>query len=933
MADLKAGITTSFNGGEIAPYLAGRIDHEGFSKCIRKLVNGIPEVGGGIKKFYGTEFVHALPLAKNFALIPFHHEDDVFLLVLHDGVMDAIVDDRFVELGILLPTISDYQSIRYEQANDVLICCSAECAPFRIEYYGVDREVEESFGLRVIDFDEVPYFSLGYTGNYSGPLEIEGVSGTVKARIPVTLRENTLKVSYPVTLPKGTFSVSGKIYRGFLTKNDKVYVVEPTIGDIKVSLLKTVSGQGTSVVKETIVNSLSAGTAYIPSYDDRATVKKSSSSAPDLTHYLYWTSNNFSYNTFKDALIGLFGGGYDSQPDVYIPVNLINGFDSSAFYEVVVSIGRSVSNNNASNDIALGGSDSAVHKNTIAKLGLVMSGDASKHYGSVGVVPASVLFSDINNLVGRKLKIYQNASDSPISAWHQEMSVTANKTVVWSDGKYYLAKNGTTTKSVQPTHTEGIVSDGGVDWLYLHSGYVTATIVGVQDEYEMSLFLKDGNSVPVPNLDLNTNTFSTYRWSIWGANAIYPSEIFFNNGRLGYFVNTKYGTYYSMSRSDSYYDFSEDTHGEVLDTDSIQGLVTGGSFSNKINWVISRENIYCGSYGTEFVISGLDGLMTPSTTVCKPVSFTGGDKIAALKYMTLSMFVGAGGDNLNVVNYDYSSETYIPLDISYIAGHLLKDKVKKVVGAPRPDNCIYMVTRSGGLVQLVDSEAEKITAFSDMRVGDNVLDVSAVFCENETQVYLARVVGEEIHIEKFSVDEPTYMLSSRRFAKAPAKVVVPSFAKEEVYVKRVSDGQFCKVVAANDGAIVNSFVGEDIIVGKPMKFIVHGIPSVGKKLEGMQQKSVRFLVRLLGSGAFSYGSSHDFDKWYDYNNWSATEDQEWDSSHKLMTGDIQLPASFGYMQGQNTADGPYPNDTSVALNIFSDTPEPFNLLMVSNIYV
>jgi hypothetical protein len=315
------------------------------------------------------------------------------------------------------------------------------------------------------------------------------------------------------------------------------------------------------------------------------------------------------------------------------------------------------------------------------------------------------------------------------------------------------------------------------------------------------------------------------------------------------------------------------------------------------------------------------------------VSFTGGDKVAALKYMTLSMFVGAGGDNLNVVNYDYSTETYEPTDVSYIAGHLLKGKVKRVTGAPRPDNCIYMVTRDGGMVQLVDSVAEKVTAFSGMSLGDNVLDVASVFCENDTEVYVARGVGEEMHIEKFAISDPTYMLSARRFAEAPADVVVSSFAEEEVYVKRVSDGQFYKVVAAEDGTIVNEFVGEDIVVGKPMQFIVHGIPSVGQKLEGFQQKAVRFLVRLLESGAFSYGSSHDFNRWYEYNNWNIADSQEWDSKHRLMTGDIQLPSSFGYVQGQNTADGPYPNDTSAALNVYSDTPEPFNLLMVSNVYV
>ena len=925
MADLKAGVTTSFNGGEIAPYLAGRVDHEGFSKCVRKLVNGIPEVGGGIKKFYGTEFVHALPLAKNFALIPFHHEDGVFLMVLHDGKMDAIVDDQFVELGIPLPTISDYQMIRYEQANDVVICCCSECAPFRIEYYGEGYDADASFGLKQIEFDEVPYFPLGYTGNYSGQLEIEGTTSTVIARIPATLQQDTLKVSYPDTLAKSSFSTSGKVYRGYRTDSNDNSFTEPTLGDIVVRLVKVSSGVRTTV-KSQIVNSFSEGRVWLDD-DDRMWVEN-----PGNTHYLYWKSNNFSYAAFKNAFISWYGGSLEIQPDIYIPVSDIKEYDGSSEFFVEIAIDGSSSNRTASNDNAIKKFGSSF-LSVVEKYGLTMSYSSSMYTTGTSTTVAASLFSDLNNLVGRKLKIYQNASDSPVAAWYQGMNVTANKTIVWSDGKYYLAKSGDTTKSVQPTHTEGVVSDGGVDWLYLHSGYIAATIASVKDEHEMTLLLEPGVSVPVSDLSKTTNYFSMYRWSIWGADAIYPSEVFFNNGRLGFFANTKYGTYYSLSRSDSYYDFSEDTDGEVLDTDSIQGLVTGGSFSNKINWVISRENIYCGSYGTEFVIRGLDGLMTPSSTVCKPVSFTGGDKVAALKYMTLSMFVGAGGDNLNVVNYDYSTETYEPTDVSYIAGHLLNGKVKKVTGAPRPDNCIYMVTRDGGMVQLVDSVSEKVTAFSRASLGDNVLDASSVFCENDTEVYIARAVGEEIHIEKFSISSPTYMLSTRRYKAASKSFVEPVFANSDVYVKSVTSGQFYETYVGEDGVVINDFVGHDIMVGFPMPFEVHGVPSVGRKLEGSQQKSVRFLVRLLNSGAFSYGSSHDFDRWYGYNNWNIADGQAWDSSHKLMTGDIQLPASFGYMQGQNTADGPYPNDTSVALNVFSDTPEPFNLLMVSSVYV
>ena len=942
MADLKAGVTTSFNGGEIAPYLAGRVDHEGFSKCVRKLVNGIPEIGGGIKKFYGTEFVHALPIergilddlgmsrpiSERFALIPFHHEDEKFLLVLHDGKLDAIVDDHFVQLGIRLPTISDYQKIRYEQANDVLICCCEECEPFRIEYLGFNRSAEAAFALKIIEFDEVPYFPLGYTGNYSGVIEIEGEEETVIARIPDALRTISVKVSYPAMLPVGTFSVSGKVYRGYKTENSYTSTTDPTMGDITVSLVKRI-GDNDTVVKSRVFNSISKGNVYMYEQDDRI---------EGLNKYLYWTSNNFSFSSFSNAIASLFPGSFSSQPDVYIPVSSIEGYEPDATYYVSVSWGASKSNRTTNNDTTYR-VDYNKAVRVIKKWGLVLESPANAEAVSFGeVVEGNALYSDVNNLVGRKLKIYQNSSASPVKAWYQGMTVEAGKTIAWSDGRYYLAKYGTETKSAQPVHTEGIVSDGGVEWQYLHSGYVTATISRVMNDHEMELVLKPGERLPVSNLnkdsvDVIKNSFSMYRWSIWGTDAIFPSEVFFNSGRLGFFINTRFGTYYSLSRSDSYYDFSEDSDGEVLDTDSIQGLVTGGSYSNKINWVISRENIYCGSYSTEFVIRGMDGLMTPSTTVCKPVSFTGGDKVAALKYMTLSLFVGSGGDNLNVVNYDYSSETYQPIDVSYIAGHLFEGRISKLVSVPRPDNCVYTVGRDGSFMQLVDSVAEKVQAFSRLDVGGKVVDAASVFCKNDTDVYLARVVGDEYHIEKFSIADPTYMLSARRYKSATGSIVEPAFANKEVYVKSVSGDQFYKVSVGRDGVIINDFVGEDIVVGKPMPFEVHGVPSVGRKLEGSQQKSVRFLVRLLDSGAFSYGSSHDFNKWYEYNNWNVTGGQAWDSSHKLMTGDIQLPASFGYMQGQNTADGPYPNDTSVALNVFSDTPEPFNLLMVSSIYV
>lgn len=201
--------------------------------------------------------------------------------------------------------------------------------------------------------------------------------------------------------------------------------------------------------------------------------------------------------------------------------------------------------------------------------------------------------------------------------------------------------------------------------------------------------------------------------------------------------------------------------------------------------------------------------------------------------------------------------------------------------------------------------------------------------------------GNVCTVELVNSQRPTYMLSVRTVSVSSEDPVIAStltdleFAGKEIFVQNYEDGMFYHTTVNNDGTFVNRFSTRYLCYGLPMVSEVHTLPSFNQnnKLEGLQQKAIKFNVRLLDSGAFSYGSSNDFDKWYEYHNWNTQAGQEWDSQHRLMSGDLQLPAPFGYMQVNNKADGKYPNTTGVAINLRSETPEPFNLLMVSNLYV
>ena len=99
----------------------------------------------------------------------------------------------------------------------------------------------------------------------------------------------------------------------------------------------------------------------------------------------------------------------------------------------------------------------------------------------------------------------------------------------------------------------------------------------------------------------------------------------------------------------------------------------------------------------------------------------------------------------------------------------------------------------------------------------------------------------------------------------------------------------------------------------------------------MAQQSVKVSMRLNESGAFKYGDSTNFDHYIDFSNWGT--DQIFEEAHNLYTGDAMLDLASGYTMMANKGTGPYPNDTGVGVNIIAETPEPFNLLSITEVYV
>lgn len=557
------------------------------------------------------------------------------------------------------------------------------------------------------------------------------------------------------------------------------------------------------------------------------------------------------------------------------------------------------------------------------------------------LVDAPVVGFTSEEMVGRKIKIsIEHNTDGGVKSWAEGITVAVGD-IVYSDGHYYKCMAGTTTGQTQPTHTQGTYSDGKVAWLYLHSGYgyitITAAISDTQMEGDVTSLLPYTSGEATDSHDWNT-----YQWSMWGYKSKYPNNVFMFNGRLGYTLDTAgYGSWLQLSKADEFDDFSVEEFGENTDICAINTLISEYA-ENRINWVISGYRLYMGSYAGEYNISGGDenkSVITPSNCNILPVSQAGGGSVKATKFEDLNLFTSGDRKQLFSLKYDYTSDDYTPDDIGFAGEDLLSAGISSMWHLRGYDRNLYLRTDDNNLVLIHRPEDVKALGFFRVNMVGDVLEHCVSNSNGVSAQFIVVKRGDVYTVELVQPDYMPYMLNTKEYKPeedeehVASTITEPTFANQTVYVYDGDTGEFQRENIGEDGVINNPFVSDNIIIGIEMPCEVHTHPLYNDKFETTQQKSVRYTIRVVDSGAFSYGSSNDFGKWYDYANSNTVGEQEYGSGHQLMTGDIRLPSSFGYQQAQNKADSKYPNDTSVALSLKAVTPEPFNLLLVSSIYV
>lgn len=899
-SDKKVQSLTAFNSGEYSRDLAGRTDLDSFRSSMRYSSNFLTQVSGGLKKFYGTYHITEQTVENDrVKMIPFINKYEPMMFVIYernstnedDGLKVGLIHgDSYKDLEIELPSTVKVSEVRWQQINDRLILCHSSVQPFSIDFYGKDENGEYVFDTTQVEFKEIPYFPVGVTDDYIGDLQASGLTGEVTLSIPGG--DSDVFAYFPSILSAQSTYTRTKEYTTSHNQNP------PTVNNSTFTLYRIRNGVETAlcsgVVNQATIKSKHAVYTYTYNITDKITRERCLQIVKTICSGAY----------INGATIALFN---------------ITGHQNGDQYYTKIVVGSATKNS-----------------------GAVIWNQSTKTSEVSTPVETTTGELDAKGWIGRKIKFYFN-DDTVIAPWWQSKSVNAGD-YAYSNGHWYKALSSGTCGNIQPSHTSGVQSDGGVTWKYVHSGSTTATVMEVSSSSAIKVLVPSNTELPK-----NTNNiYKNYAWSIWGKDDIHPSQVYMVGNRLGFVCNTeKYGSWNAMSVTDDYFNFSTEEFGEQLDTSAIVGLI-GNNESSQINWVLARNNLYMGGYSGEYYVSPKGtsrhvGIYTPTETVFENISNMGGKAVVPLKYKQLNMFVGITGKELYTIKYDYTTDDYTPTSLGYLTQHIMEKGIRRMEALNNLDRNIYLLHDTNEVSLFNYADEQKVLGFTELNFADEVLDFATTYANDEIAAYVITKRNDgKITIERLATKDPTYMFDE--ITQGDGETLadfspIAHFANREVYIKYGEDmSQFIKVALDENGDVSHDPMSGVIIpqavrykVGIPMVSEVHTQPAFGNKLEGHQQQSLSVYLRLNKSGAFDYGSSVDFNKFFHYEYWN--QSQEYSVAHRLYTGDMKLDIPLGYAEAANQGEGKYPNTSAVGVNIKSDTPEPLNILSIQEVYI
>jgi len=311
---------------------------------------------------------------------------------------------------------------------------------------------------------------------------------------------------------------------------------------------------------------------------------------------------------------------------------------------------------------------------------------------------------------------------------------------VSNGGVYYTTPAASTEKAgnTPPSHDDGTVSDGNLNWTFAHDNSGVVQLAGYISQTQMT-------ATVIRNLPtLGTYNATDKEWQLAADPAVsgqaFPatyawSEALYSDyrgwptawpelreERLIVAAGSLAPDKYTASQSAGYYaDRASFTPGRgtgaVLSDDAIQGFVGDDSF--KAMWLVSGPMLVCGTHGGEAVLVGDTGEapLTPDGTKPRALTRYGSADVRPLKAQDSILFVTRGNKSLRdltVSAYDYPGSG---TDLSFISKHIANRKFVEIVYTAAPDYIVWARLSDGGLASFAYNKEQEVKGWTQHVLG------------------------------------------------------------------------------------------------------------------------------------------------------------------------------------------------------------------------
>lgn len=796
---------SSFNGGELSPYLDSRVDIDKYQSGCRTLENMYVLPSGGVERRIGSEYIAESLGVDGVRLIPFSFtEDESYVVEFTSGVDNKIRiydGNGYTNVELDSPfTGEELHTIKYCRVFDILYLISSFQPPQLLKRTNLSPL---EFEITPTEFTYPPLLDENTDKNNTisfEPVEwvpdVEYVEGSqvqylglfydALANIPAS--PTFIVANWTETTVEHVNTDEGNIVT--LHSSDGIF----EDGHVD-SYFRTSHQRGNGTI---------AGNGSV-------------SGDPDFG-YEYYTEEIHLGDRLANVNYRLWGNS-ELQYDSGIQIWTKEGIDGS--YGTVVyenfAYGSGIEQISAGTDVYMkiqirggtGYTPKAVKIHANASFSAFVGG--AKRVTFTSVVDAvseelDVSFSDWTVTTGNKwlgsLEL-QKSTDGG-GSWSTELIIgdTTGTGTAADDAKNFTIsspgkENKTTLIRLNFEHDDGTID----------ANMINDTLNS--DELYKIVEVLDSNDVLAIVIQPPINTYATSKWNEGAFSNVrgFPNAIDIFENRVIYS-----GTVYDPSTvwMSVIGDFDNFLLGD-LDDEAVKIIPNN---AEPTQWLLSRSEIFQGSNGGMSNIFPIDNSKTigPANVKSAEVTSFGSSNIQAIFANGVTVYMQRLGKKLRSIVYSDEENTFNTEDLTILSGHITESGVVELGFQKTPDQIIWCLRNDGTLAALTYERVEAVAGWHHHDFGGEVKSITVRHASGEDELWIAIQRKNGLFIEKVGGREFSDDLLDAWYVDSGVKTVLSDCQSGDITIDTNTPSH---VIVSNGEEFDGTYYYDSIVNGRP----------------------------------------------------------------------------------------------------------------------